>query len=83
MPFMNMINDVNDCGLFEFRENLQTSVMVERKLKKDKKALASDSKVIWDPDFSSTYHLEDGPVSVLWNNHQSNGIFHDVIRRTP
>jgi hypothetical protein len=32
--------------------------------KKVKKALANDSKVEWDPDFSSTYHLADGPVSV-------------------
>ena len=32
--------------------------------KKVKKALAKDSKVEWDPDFSSTYHLVDGPVSV-------------------
>ena len=32
--------------------------------KKVKKALANDSKVVWDPDFSSTYHLADGPVSV-------------------
>jgi hypothetical protein len=32
--------------------------------KKVKKALAKDSKVEWDPDFSSTYHLADGLVSV-------------------
>jgi hypothetical protein len=32
--------------------------------KKVKNALAKDSKVPWDPDFSSTYHLADGPVSV-------------------
>jgi hypothetical protein len=32
--------------------------------KKVKNALANDSKVAWDPDFSSTYHLADGPVSV-------------------
>jgi hypothetical protein len=32
--------------------------------KKVKNALAKDSKVVWDPDFSSTYHLADGPVSV-------------------
>ena len=32
--------------------------------KKVKNALANDSKVAWDPDFSSTYHLVDGPVSV-------------------
>ena len=32
--------------------------------KKVKKALAKDSKVEWDLDFSSTYHLVDGPVSV-------------------
>jgi hypothetical protein len=32
--------------------------------KKVKKALANDSKVVWDPDLSSTYHLADGPVSV-------------------
>jgi hypothetical protein len=32
--------------------------------KKVKNALANDSKVTWDPDFSSTYHLADGPVSV-------------------
>jgi hypothetical protein len=32
--------------------------------KKFKNALAKDSKVVWDPDFSSTYHLADGPVSV-------------------
>jgi hypothetical protein len=31
---------------------------------KVKNALANDSKVLWDPDFSSTYHLADGPVSV-------------------
>jgi hypothetical protein len=36
--------------------------------KKDKKALASDLKVVWHPDFSSTYHLADGPISVLWKN---------------
>jgi hypothetical protein len=30
--------------------------------------LANDSKVVWEPDFSSTYHLVDGPVSVHWNN---------------
>ena len=29
-----------------------------------KKALAKDSKVVWDPDLSSTYHLVDGTVSV-------------------
>jgi hypothetical protein len=23
---------------------------------------------MWDPNFSSTYHLVDGPVRVLWNN---------------
>jgi hypothetical protein len=34
--------------------------------KKVKKALANDSKVECDPDFSSTYHLADGPVSVRW-----------------
>ena len=27
-----------------------------------KKDLANDSKVAWDPDRSSTYHLADGPV---------------------
>jgi hypothetical protein len=27
-------------------------------------ALAKDSKVMWDPDFLSTYHLVDEPVSV-------------------
>ena len=32
--------------------------------KKVKNALANDSKVVWDPDFSSTYHLADGTVSV-------------------
>jgi hypothetical protein len=32
--------------------------------KKVKNALANDSKVAWDPDFYSTYHLTDGPVSV-------------------
>jgi hypothetical protein len=32
--------------------------------KKVKNALVNDSKVVWDPDFSSTYHLADGPVSV-------------------
>jgi hypothetical protein len=32
--------------------------------KKVKKYLANDSKVVWDPDLSSTYHLADGPVSV-------------------
>jgi hypothetical protein len=32
--------------------------------KKGKNALANDSKVAWDPDFSSTYHLANGPVSV-------------------
>jgi hypothetical protein len=32
--------------------------------KKVKNALANDSKVVWDPDFSSTYHLTDGTVSV-------------------
>ena len=31
-----------------------------------KKALAKDSKVECDPDFSSTYHLADGSVSVRW-----------------
>ena len=36
--------------------------------KKVKNALAKVSKVTWDPDFSSTYHLADGPVSVHWNN---------------
>jgi hypothetical protein len=36
--------------------------------KKVKKALANDSKVVWDPDLSSTYHLAKGPVSVHWNN---------------
>jgi hypothetical protein len=36
--------------------------------KKVKKALANDSKVVWDPDLSSTYHLAEGPVSVRWNN---------------
>jgi hypothetical protein len=36
--------------------------------KKVKKALANDSKVVWDPDLSSTYHLADGPVSVRCNN---------------
>jgi hypothetical protein len=36
--------------------------------KKVKKALANDSKVECDPDFSSTYHLADGPVSVRWKN---------------
>jgi hypothetical protein len=33
-------------------------------MKKVKNALANDSKVTWDPDFSLTYHLADGPVSV-------------------
>ena len=37
--------------------------------KKVKKALANDSKVAWDLDFSSTYHLADGPVSVRWKRH--------------
>jgi hypothetical protein len=32
--------------------------------KKVKKDLVNDSKVEWDPDFSSTYHLADGSVSV-------------------
>jgi hypothetical protein len=32
--------------------------------KKVNNALANDSKVAWDPDFSSTDHLADGPVSV-------------------
>jgi hypothetical protein len=32
--------------------------------KKVKNALANDSKVEWDPDFSSTYHLANGLVSV-------------------
>jgi hypothetical protein len=32
--------------------------------KKVKNTLANDSKVAWDPDFSSTYHLAEGPVSV-------------------
>ena len=32
--------------------------------KKVRNALANDSKVVWDPDLSSTYHLADGPVSV-------------------
>jgi hypothetical protein len=32
--------------------------------KKVKNVLAKDSKITWDPDFSSTYHLADGPVSV-------------------
>jgi hypothetical protein len=32
--------------------------------KKVKNALANDSKVAWDPNFSSTYHLVVGPVSV-------------------
>ena len=32
--------------------------------KKVKNALAKDSKVAWDPDFSSMYHLDDGLVSV-------------------
>jgi hypothetical protein len=32
--------------------------------KKVKNDLVKDSKVAWDPDFSSTYHLVDGPVSV-------------------
>jgi hypothetical protein len=32
--------------------------------KKVKNALAKDSKVAWDLDFSSTYHLADGLVSV-------------------
>ena len=32
--------------------------------KKVKKSLANDSKVMRDPDLSSTYHLVDGPVSV-------------------
>jgi hypothetical protein len=32
--------------------------------KKVKNAFANDSKVAWDPDFSSTYHLADGLVSV-------------------
>ena len=36
--------------------------------KKDKKTLANDSKVTWDTDFSSTYHLVDEPVTVHWNN---------------
>ena len=36
--------------------------------KKVKNALAKDSKVTWDPDFSSTYHLDDGPVRVHWSN---------------
>ena len=31
---------------------------------KVKNSLAKDSKVAWDLDFSSTYHLVDGPVSV-------------------
>jgi hypothetical protein len=31
---------------------------------KVKNALANNSKVAWDPDFSLTYHLADGPVSV-------------------
>ena len=30
--------------------------------------MANDSKVTWDPDFSSTYHLADGPIRVIWNN---------------
>ena len=32
--------------------------------KKVKNSLAKDSKVAWDPNFSSTYHLVDGLVSV-------------------
>jgi hypothetical protein len=32
--------------------------------KKVKNALSKDSKVPWNLDFSSTYHLVDGPVSV-------------------
>jgi hypothetical protein len=32
--------------------------------KKVKNVLAIESKFVWDPDFSSTYHLADGPVSV-------------------
>jgi hypothetical protein len=32
--------------------------------KKVKNSLANDSKVVWDLDFSSTYHLADGPVRV-------------------
>jgi hypothetical protein len=32
--------------------------------KKFKKALVNDSKVVWDPDLSLTYHLADGSVSV-------------------
>jgi hypothetical protein len=38
--------------------------------KEDKKALANDSKVVWDPYFSSTYDLADGQVSVFWYNHK-------------
>jgi hypothetical protein len=40
-----------------------------RSWNKDKKDLANDSKVVWDPNFSSTYPLVDGSSSILWNNH--------------
>jgi hypothetical protein len=42
--------------------------MMTGSLKNSKKALAKDSKVTWNPDFSSTYHLANGPVGVHLNN---------------
>jgi hypothetical protein len=38
--------------------------------KKDKKAFSKDSKVEWDPNFSSIYHLGEGPMRIIWISHR-------------